>query len=66
MKFKIVIKHLIVEEKELELSYDNANQALDDAGVWLKIFNEMAGQTKTDKQTINNYALKSITEVKDK
>lgn len=66
MKFKIVIKHIIVEEKELELSYDNANQALDDAGVWLKIFNEMADQTRTDKQTINNYALKSITEVKDK
>ena len=64
MKFKITIKHTIVEEKELELSYDNANQALDDAGQWLAIFNEMI--QKTDKQTINNYSLKSITEVKDK
>ena len=66
MKFKIVIKHVIEEEKELELSYENTNQALDDAGIWLKIFNEMAAQTKTDSQTKNSYALKSITEVKGK
>ena len=66
MKFKIVIKHIIEEEQELELSYDTISQALDDAEAWLYIYNDMAGIVKTSAQNKNQYVLKSITEVKDK